>query len=157
MKEYTVINSAGKIVRCGICQEETFEAQAFNDGEIVVEGQYSQFTHYYKNNQFFVIPPQPSKLHVWDENECVWKATKQYTLDQVRIIRNAKLRGSDWTDTVSAQTRLPAQEYQAWQTYRQALRDITNNIDLDNVVWPVPPSPPNPLSIEAFIEKVMYE
>lgn len=157
MKAYTVIGANEKILRSGMCQEEVFEAQALNDNEFVVEGQYSPFDFYRKNGEFHRIPAQPSKLHVWDETECVWKATKTYTIDQVRLIRNAKLRSSDWTDTVSAQTRLDPEVFQAWQTYRQALRDITDNIDLSNVTWPVAPAPANPLSIEAYIEKVMYE
>lgn len=156
MKEFTILNQNGKILRSGVCQDEAFEAQANEPGEVVVEGNYSMFEYYFKNNEFQKIPPKPSKLHVWDENECIWKATKPYTLEQVRTIRNAKLRTSDWTDTVSAQTRLSAEELQAWQNYRQALRDITNNLDLDNVVWPVPPGPTAPLFVEAYIEKVMY-
>jgi hypothetical protein len=153
MKEYTVVDKNGKILRSGLCQDETFEAQALDQEDKVYEGQYSPFIFYFKNNQFHQIPDQPSKLHVWDENDCVWKATKSYSLDQIRIIRNAKLRGSDWTDTYSAEKRLSEQEFNAWQVYRQALRDITINIDLNNVIWPTPPNASNLFSVESFIER----
>lgn len=53
--------------------------------------------------------------------------------------RNGLLRESDWTDTVSASTRLGATNYQKWQTYRQALRDITTQTDPFNIQWPIAP------------------
>lgn len=56
-----------------------------------------------------------------------------------RIKRNKLLLESDWTDTASAPFRLGDEVYQQWQTYRQALRDITNQADPFNIVWPVPP------------------
>jgi len=46
---------------------------------------------------------------------------------------------SDWTDTVSAQTRLGA-KYQQWQDYRQALRDITKQSGYPETInWPTTP------------------
>lgn len=53
--------------------------------------------------------------------------------------RNKLLLDSDWTDTASAPFRLGNSLYQQWQTYRQALRDITTQADPFNIVWPVPP------------------
>lgn len=156
MKEFTVVDSNGKIVRSGVCQDQLFEAQAINAGEVVYEGNYSPFAYYKRNDQFHKIPDKPSKLHVWDSVICEWKSTKTYTLPQVRLIRNAMLKTCDWTDTVSAQSRLSAQELQAWQEYRQALRDITNNLDLTNVVWPTSPSGYNTNLTEDLIEKVIY-
>lgn len=156
MKDFTVVDANGNIARSGVCQEETFEAQAINPGEVVYEGNYHPFIYYRKNGEFHKIPDQPSKMHVWDKVDCEWKATKTYTLEQVRLIRNAKLKTCDWTDTVSAQSRLSAEELQAWQAYRQALRDITNDLDLSNVVWPTPPHAPNAISVDHLIEQVMY-
>ena len=34
------------------------------------------------------------------------------------------LAASDWTDTLSAKTRLGDAKYDEWQVYRQALRDM---------------------------------
>jgi hypothetical protein len=63
----------------------------------------------------------------------------QKVTDKNRIKRNKLLIESDWTDTASAPFRLGEVLYQQWQTYRQALRDITTQADPFNIVWPVPP------------------
>ena len=62
------------------------------------------------------------------------------TKDNVLSIRKDLLQASDWTDTLSAQTRLGDVLYQAWQDYRQTLRDITlqPTYPLD-VIWPIAP------------------
>lgn len=57
----------------------------------------------------------------------------------VRLERNGLLAASDWTDTASAPARLGEELYGAWQTYRQALRDVTTQADPANIIWPVAP------------------
>lgn len=57
----------------------------------------------------------------------------------VRTQRNRLLLESDWTDTFSAPARLGQTLYSSWQTYRQALRDITQQPDPFNITWPQPP------------------
>jgi hypothetical protein len=58
----------------------------------------------------------------------------------IKATRQTLLIDSDWTDTLSAQTRLGDLLYPAWQDYRQALRDITlqSTYPLD-VIWPIAP------------------
>ena len=59
-------------------------------------------------------------------------------LDEVRLVRNAKLAETDWVVTMHKElgTNIPT----AWKTYRQALRDITDtDTSLDDVVWPEKP------------------
>lgn len=57
---------------------------------------------------------------------------------QVRNQRNSLLRQSDWTQTIDAP--LTQSEQLQWQTYRQALRDITNQPGFpENIEWPVKP------------------
>jgi hypothetical protein len=70
--------------------------------------------------------------------------TDQQKYDQqaalVRDQRNNLLAESDWTDTASAPTRLGQELYDQWQTYRQALRDVTAQPGYPfNIVWPTPP------------------
>ena len=60
--------------------------------------------------------------------------------DNVLLTRKELLQESDWTDTVSAQTRLSDLLYQAWQDYRQALRDIPQQANYPtDVIWPIAP------------------
>ena len=59
-------------------------------------------------------------------------------LDDLRLERNDKLAETDWEIVMHKEkgTNIPA----ALKTYRQALRDITNDYtSLDDVVWPEKP------------------
>lgn len=52
---------------------------------------------------------------------------------QLREERDMRLRASDWVEVPSSNPS----NYHAWIAYRQALRDITNDLDdPQNVVWP---------------------
>ena len=60
----------------------------------------------------------------------------ELNLQEVRMIRNAKLTETDWTQGRDVTLTNDAD----WQTYRQALRDITDTYtSLDDVVWPEKP------------------
>ena len=59
-------------------------------------------------------------------------------LSALRAERNAKLAETDWVVTMHKEkgTNIPT----AWKTYRQALRDITDDAtSLDDVTWPEKP------------------
>ena len=57
-------------------------------------------------------------------------------MEYLREVRNAKLAETDWTQSRD----VTLSNDSAWQTYRQALRDITDTYsDLDSVVWPTKP------------------
>lgn len=54
--------------------------------------------------------------------------------------RQALLQSTDWTDTASAPQRMGEALYGAWQTYRQALRDITKQPGYPlSIDWPAEP------------------
>jgi hypothetical protein len=60
------------------------------------------------------------------------------SMEQLRTERNAKLAETDWEIVMHKEkgTNIPA----ALKTYRQSLRDITNDYtSLDDVVWPEKP------------------
>ncbi len=56
----------------------------------------------------------------------------------IRAQRNRKLAESDWTQLNDAS--ITAEQKSAWATYRQALRDITNQSDPFNISWPTAPN-----------------
>jgi hypothetical protein len=58
---------------------------------------------------------------------------------EVRATRTSLLFDSDWTDLLSARERLGEELYASWQSYRQALRVITEQADPFNITWPTPP------------------
>ena len=93
-------------------------------GSIANESDYDQ-------NVTFV---DPSKKPTWaavdgGKNDEQWIT--------VRFKRKVKLELCDWTQLDDVP--LTNTELQEWQTYRQALRDITTQSDPFNVAWPTPP------------------
>jgi len=56
----------------------------------------------------------------------------------IRAIRDNKLRLSDWTQLPDSP--LNNSKKTEWQTYRQALRDITNQSDPFNITWATEPT-----------------
>jgi hypothetical protein len=82
-----------------------------------------------------------SKLLSYDETGYPIVIDKpQITYEEASsIIRNKRdklLADTDWTDTVSAKERLGG-DYYIWQTYRQQLRDITEDSGFPfNVIFP---------------------
>jgi len=61
-------------------------------------------------------------------------ATDAQKLRQVRLWRDGILARTDWTQVADAPV-----DASAWATYRQALRDLPDTIDLANPVIPDPP------------------
>lgn len=67
--------------------------------------------------------------------QAVTPAAPALTWDAVRSKRNALLAASDWTQLADAPV-----DKDAWATYRQSLRDITETFATpDAVVWPTKP------------------
>lgn len=65
-------------------------------------------------------------------------AVPEWQWGLVRVERNAKLAATDWWVTKASETGgfiSPEQH-----AYRQALRDVTDQPDPFNIVWPVAPS-----------------
>jgi len=60
----------------------------------------------------------------------------ELNIQEVRMIRNAKLAETDWTQNRD----ITLSNDEDWKTYRQALRDITKKYkSLDDVKWPEKP------------------
>ena len=58
------------------------------------------------------------------------------TWEQMRAYRNELIKLSDWTQGVDVPDAIKSK----WQSYRQALRDVTNATSTSDVVWPTEPS-----------------
>lgn len=100
------------------------------------------------NGEFVPPPPRPSRHHVWTgwgwsdprppamrqddaqrERELLWA--------QVRNQRAARLAATDWVVLRAQERGEPVPD--DWRDYRQALRDITEQTDPYQVVWPIRP------------------
>lgn len=59
-------------------------------------------------------------------------------LTALRFERDRLLKESDWTQ-MAGDNPLTEEKKIEWQTYRQALRDLPQTADLDNIVYPTAP------------------
>jgi hypoxanthine phosphoribosyltransferase len=79
---------------------------------------------------------QPSKSAIDGVKDST--ITDEQNIAALRAERNVKLAETDWVVTMHKElgTNIPT----AWKTYRQALRDITDDAtSLDDVTWPEKP------------------
>tara|TARA_A100001201_G_C4070293_1_gene195590 strand:- start:56 stop:451 length:396 start_codon:yes stop_codon:yes gene_type:complete len=70
------------------------------------------------------------------EKKTELEGNKKLEWDVVRRERNTRIAKTDWTQL----SDVPEETRTAWQTYRQALRDVTNQSDPSNITWPTEPS-----------------
>jgi hypothetical protein len=118
------------------------------------EGQYTGFYH----TEFFNIEDIPTPNI--ELTEAQWNETfdvrclvidgvhtvaplsndeiNQQRLISLRSERDKLLRDSDWTQMVS-DIPLTEAKKEAWRVYRQALRDLPETADLENIIFPVKP------------------
>lgn len=82
---------------------------------------------------------------VWTQQWIVTDASAEEIAERVdrqwiavRSDRNARLSSCDWTQLPDCPLTNVAQT--EWATYRQALRDITEQADPFNIVWPEQPA-----------------
>jgi hypothetical protein len=122
--EVTFYNlKTGVIVRRGMLDRDMVEANV-QQGEGWIEGFYNANEYRIQNKQAVLIPKEELEDKAIDT---AWAKIKQE--------RNARLSASDWTQLPD----VPLATKEAWATYRQALRDITNQPDPFTIQWPTQP------------------
>jgi hypothetical protein len=135
---YSIYNkNTGKIDKTINCSPELIELQLDAVTHGYIEGYYDDSNYYIKNNIAIVMPAKPSDYHIFDYKNKKWidPRTSDTEWRLVRQNRDKLLQSSDWTQLPD----VPLATKEAWATYRQALRDITNQPDPFNIVWPTPP------------------
>lgn len=133
---FTVYNKiTGKIVKTVSCED--ISLQINNDTEEYLPGYYADDSYYVKEGIPTSFPEKPAGDY-WelDFNTKTWIQDISKMKSDILAIRNRKLQLSDWTQLPD----VPVITKEAWVTYRQALRDITEQADYPySVVWPTPP------------------
>ena len=86
---------------------------------------------YIEENTVYTIAVEPlTNSEIEANTESQWA--------KIRSQRNSLLQSCDWTQLPDVP--FVEQARQEWATYRQALRDVTNQTDPYNIVWPVTPN-----------------
>jgi len=106
-------------------------AAAPGNGGFAIYGEVETENDYNSN----VVFNTPSEKPAWSAVQA-GQAIEQWVV--IRAQRNAKLLDCDWTQL--GDVPITDAKLEEWQTYRQALRDITNQSDPFNITWPTPPA-----------------
>ena len=136
--KYTIYNTTtGQIERVIECPPEMVCIQFDSATHAALEGSFNDSSYYVEAGVPVAMPPKPTPHHVFDYTTKQWidPRTPETEWPLVRAQRNRLLLESDWTQLPD----VPIATKDAWATYRQALRDITEQPDPFNIVWPVPP------------------
>ena len=129
----------GRVVGCAICTEEEVQLN-LPTGCSVFDGLIDGLDFYIINNIAIKIPEKPSEFHEFNFVTKQWVNTKTLEIESqiVKDKRNVLLQQSDWTQITN--NPLSSEVQQQWATYRQQLRDITNQSGYPNsVIWPTKP------------------
>lgn len=130
--------STGEIRQWGYCEEGNpiFDPAYVELDLKVLVGAGSNNTHYVDliTGSLVNKPVKPSEHHIFDYTIKQWvdprTAESQWVV--VRKIRDQLLTNCDWTQLPD----VPIPTKESWANYRQALRDVSQQSDPFNIVWP---------------------
>lgn len=139
MIQFMQVTGSGEIVMHGECPDNQLFVQKV-DGLELVEGEGEVGKHYYdrKTRQIREIPPAPNDFCRFDYDSKRWVVNKDSALRTLREQRDQLLTQSDWV--LLDDVPMSESKRSAWKAYRQALRDMPQSTDFQNVVWPTKPS-----------------
>lgn len=136
---YTIFNTESfQIEKVVNCPEDILHMQYDPSTQAFIEGIYDDALYYIDAGIPVLMPPKPSEYHVFDYATKQWVDPRTPATEWpiVRDKRNQLLQASDWTQLPD----VPLATKEAWAAYRQALRDVTDQPDPFNIVWPTPPN-----------------
>lgn len=97
--------------------------------------------YYVQNGVLHKKPTKVNEFDEWNYEQQAWQSSYETASKQVLDERLRLLEESDWTALFGAEERLGTEVFNQWQTYRQALRDITDQSGYPfNVNFPVAPN-----------------
>ena len=127
--------ATGRIISCGFTQTSVLVGKP---NTILVSNQVDISTNRVVAGSVEPLPPKPGLHYKFNYAVGAWEYSRAAALADVTSERNSLLAASDWTQMVDVP--MPDEKRVAWQVYRQQLRDITNQPDLENIVWPTAPT-----------------
>lgn len=136
--KYSIYNKkTGRVTKTVSVPESMLELQFNPETEGVIEGGFDDLQFYIEGGTAIKMPDQPNAYCIFDYEKKIWidPRTSETEWVLVRAERDKRLLACDWTQLPD----VPLATKEAWAVYRQALRDITNQPDPFNIIWPEPP------------------
>jgi len=145
MTSFLYVTADGQIIGNGSVPDSDIDRLQPIENTVVITGKIGDTVEgcYYDFSSGEVVydTNKPGEYYVFNYSQKAWVLDSSLAENDVRKQRNKLLQESDWTDTASAPNRLGPELYNQWQTYRQALRDVTNQSGYPlDVIWPIPPA-----------------
>jgi hypothetical protein len=110
------------------------------NADVVFDSPYPDFTRYQVASEGPAVEQNGQWYTSYVITDVNADAIDNTQATSVRQQRDDKLAKCDWTDTASAPARLGQAVYEQWQTYRQALRDLTKQNGFPwSITWPDEP------------------
>jgi len=109
-----------------------------NNAKKVVDVTYNSATQKLNSVTAFIDGDYVKEYEVVDLTTDEKTAVDNIHWNKIREERTEKLKDSDWTQT--SDSPLSNSKKTEWQTYRQALRDITTQSDPFNITWATEPT-----------------
>lgn len=137
MKDYTVFNSSG--IRA--IYTTTLDNLLLNllEEESYTEGKYSDEYYYVREGSINAFPAKPDYPCTFNKDLGVWEWDTNVSWGELRLERDYLLTLCDWTQAIDAP--LNDTQKQAWQNYRQQLRDLPSiTTDPRTPTWPTKPT-----------------
>ena len=105
--------------------------------EAYIGGWFLDTEYYIAQGKAVQLPPQPNQYCVFNYDTKQWfdPRTSETQWHLVRTERSKRLQVTDWTQL----SDIPEETKALWEPYRQELRDVTQQPDPFNIVWPTPP------------------
>lgn len=136
MIEFCLVNSEGRVVQKGVCADNDLSIQQIPSG-LTLHQSSCDLGDYLEDGIFKKPVDRPGHDFDFDYVSKQWVAATDRLVHEARLRRNKLLSQSDWTQLPD----VPLATKEAWATYRQALRDITDQPGYPlNIVWPEPPT-----------------
>ncbi|MEC7864257.1 MAG: tail fiber assembly protein [Bacteroidota bacterium] len=135
----TRVTTTSKYSHAGVYNDMlTFQVDSDSDHVKLVEETYYDYTQ----NQFLPRSKRPNSYYKWTSDK-QWVLNTEMLMRELRQKRLEKLALCEWTQV--ADSPLTDEKKAEWATYRQALRDVPQNLDddfgdLEGFVWPIEPS-----------------
>jgi hypothetical protein len=103
-----------------------------------IEDRLDFISRHYWDGEWIERELPPNRFAEWIDGEWIWD--HEDVVNEVRSVRNKILSSCDWTRLDD--NGLSQDQRDSWASYRQELRDITENLgdikSLSDVEWPQP-------------------
>lgn len=137
---YVEIGDHGMVIGSGSASGPSFDSlNEFKGGNLVEmeqalkEGEIA----YLQGGKIHLAPSSPGPGYVFDPINKHWVLSTQALWTDIRFKRDSLMQATDWVNIRSMETGVPIPK--EFLAYRQALRDITNQENPENIQWPTPP------------------